>query len=54
MRHARPDLICLMAALCCLAVPQERAGANTNIGAQALAKAAPDGYTLLIAIDPTS
>ena len=32
-------------------VIENRPGANTIIGAQAAAKAAPDGYTLLMAID---
>jgi tripartite-type tricarboxylate transporter receptor subunit TctC len=34
-------------------VIENRAGANTIIGAQAAAKAAPDGYTLFMAIDST-
>ena len=34
-------------------VIENRAGANTLIGAQAAAKAAPDGYTLFMAIDST-
>jgi tripartite-type tricarboxylate transporter receptor subunit TctC len=34
-------------------VIENRPGANTIIGAQAAAKAAPDGYTLLMAIDST-
>ena len=34
-------------------VIENRAGANTIIAAQATAKAAPDGYTLLMAIDST-
>jgi len=32
---------------------ENRPGANTLIGAQAAAKAAPDGYTLFMAIDST-
>src|SRR5262245_1593186 len=32
---------------------ENRPGANTIIGAQAAAKAAPDGYTLFMAIDST-
>src|SRR5262249_52766942 len=35
------------------AVSDSRPGANTIIGAQAAAKAAPDGYTLFMAIDST-
>jgi hypothetical protein len=34
-------------------VIDNRPGANTIIGAQAVAKATPDGYTLLMAIDGT-
>src|SRR5580704_2045902 len=34
-------------------VIENRPGANTVIGAEAVAKANPDGYTLLMAIDST-
>src|SRR5689334_8931164 len=34
-------------------VIENRPGANTVLGAQVVAKAAPDGYTLLMAIDST-
>src|SRR5216683_5606782 len=34
-------------------VIENRAGGNTSIGAQAVARAAPDGYTLFVPMDTT-